>query len=165
MSHPNTTLLIGLGNPILGDDGVGWRVIEEVQSQLNGQVKSGEVDVEFDFLSLGGLALMERMVGYHHVILADSITTGSQPAGAIFNMPLSQLPNFSAGHTTAAHDTSLQTALQVGRQMGCTLPGDVWVVAVEARRVYSFTEELSPPVAAAVSPAADRVIAALSKDL
>ena len=27
-------LVVGLGNPILGDDGVGWRVAEEVKRQL-----------------------------------------------------------------------------------------------------------------------------------
>lgn len=28
------TLIIGLGNPILGDDGVGWKVAQEVERQL-----------------------------------------------------------------------------------------------------------------------------------
>ena len=31
-----TTLVLGLGNPILGDDGVGWRVLDELQARLEG---------------------------------------------------------------------------------------------------------------------------------
>ena len=28
------TLIVGLGNPILGDDGIGWKVAEEVCKNL-----------------------------------------------------------------------------------------------------------------------------------
>ena len=51
------TLLVGLGNPILGDDGVGWRVVEAVESQLSG------APVDVAYLSLGGLSLMEHSSG------------------------------------------------------------------------------------------------------
>ena len=34
VSRPTSTLLIGLGNPILGDDGVGWYVADKVRRQL-----------------------------------------------------------------------------------------------------------------------------------
>ena len=37
-----------LGNPILGDDGVGWRVVEAAEAQLNG------AEIDAAYLSLGG---------------------------------------------------------------------------------------------------------------
>jgi Ni,Fe-hydrogenase maturation factor len=49
------TLVIGLGNPILGDDGVGWVVAREVEDRL----PQMDHPVEVDCLSLGGLSLME----------------------------------------------------------------------------------------------------------
>ena len=52
------TLMIGLGNPILGDDGVGWRVAEEVTRKTN-----RPADIEVDCVALGGLSLMERLTG------------------------------------------------------------------------------------------------------
>ena len=61
-------MVIGLGNPILGDDGVGWRVAEEIARNTINQP-----DVEVDCASLGGLSLMERLTGYERVILVDSI--------------------------------------------------------------------------------------------
>jgi hydrogenase maturation protease len=155
MSEKQTTLVIGLGNPILGDDGVGWRVAEEAEARLNGQVNTTEREIEFDYLSLGGLSLMERMNGYRDVVVVDSIVTRQRPIGSIFSLLLSSLPDFSAGHTTAIHDTSLATALDIGRKMGMELPEKVWVVAVEAEYVYDFSEELSPPVAAAVPKATE----------
>ena len=52
-------LVIGLGNPILGDDGVGWRVVEEIARKT-----ANKPDIEVDCVSLGGLSLMERITGF-----------------------------------------------------------------------------------------------------
>jgi len=154
-------LVIGLGNPILGDDGVGWIVAEQVQSQLIEWQKTGRPlpqPVEIDLLSLGGLSLMERLVGYRRAIIIDALTTRSQPPGAVFCLELDQLPDYSTGHLSAAHDTSLQTALAVGRSLGVDLPEQIMVVGVEAELNYEFSEQLSPPVAAAVPQAVQVVL-------
>ena len=73
-----STLIIGLGNPILGDDGAGWRVAQEVRSRLGG-LHSEQVDIEC--LSVGGLGLMEHMIGYRRAIIVDAITTGEGSEG------------------------------------------------------------------------------------
>src|SRR5512135_2185400 len=112
------TLILGLGNPILGDDGVGWRVAEAVQARL----VALNVPVEVDFASLGGLSLMERMLGYERVILVDCMETGSAPVGAVRSMSLAQLANPNAGHSASAHDTSLLTALETAQTMGAETP-------------------------------------------
>jgi len=65
------TLVIGLGNPILGDDGVGWKVAKELTTLID-----PDTSVEIDCASLGGLSLMERMLGYQRVIVIDSMETG-----------------------------------------------------------------------------------------
>ena len=148
-SRSAKTLIVGLGNPILGDDGIGWRVAEEVQARAP--------EFEVEFLSLGGLSLMERLIGYERVIIIDSIQNRAGQIGEVYRFPLEALPDLSAGHTTAIHDTSLQTALQLGRSMGAELPDEVMVVGVEARRVYDFSEELTPAVAAAI-PEATRAV-------
>ncbi len=148
------TLVMGLGNPILGDDGIGWVVANAVREHV-------PEDVEVDCLSLGGLSLMERLIGYDRVIIIDSIQTRNGRIGQIFVFPLETLPDLSAGHTTAAHDTSLQTAIQLGRQMGADLPADIKIVAIEAERVYEFSDALSPPIAAVVSTATAVVLDAL----
>ncbi len=164
MPDKNTTLVIGLGNPILGDDGVGWRVAQEAEKKVHDlEINSGR-KVEFDYLSLGGLSLMERMQDYHDVVVVDSITTGQRPIGTIYSLLLESLPNLSAGHTTAVHDTSLTNALEIGRKMGVVLPEQVWVLAVEAEFVYDFSEELSPTVAESVPKATEILIEILLKD-
>ncbi len=164
VSRPSSTLLIGLGNPILGDDGVGWKIVQAVEAVLADdprfQVPFRPVDskvihhhrsVEVDYLSLGGLALMERILGYGRVILVDSMETGQYPVGSVTTFSLADLPDPSAGHSASAHDTSLMTALQTAQAIGADIPERVDVVAVEARNAYEFTDELTPAIAQALS--------------
>jgi len=157
------TLVVGLGNPILGDDGVGWVVAREVEKQIG----DSEADVDVDCLSLGGLSLMERLVGYRHVILIDSLNTGKHPQGSVVTFTLNELDDLTYGHSSAAHDASLKTALELGRHLGADLPEDrdINVVAIEARHVYDFNEELSPTIASAVPVAVTRAVDLLKEIL
>jgi hydrogenase maturation protease len=163
------TIIIGLGNPILGDDGVGWKVAEEVKMQLDapsprlrhpspaGRGDGGEGEIDIEFLSLGGISLMEFLVGYDRAIVIDALSTNDEP-GTVIVSKLSELPDYSALHTTSLHDTSLQNALKLGREMGANLPEEVIVVGIATTRVYDFSEDLSEPVAKAIPQAAKIVI-------
>jgi hydrogenase maturation protease len=155
----NRILVVGLGNPILGDDGVGWRVAGEIA-----RLTALHPEIDVDCVSLGGLSLMERITGWEQVILVDSITSGRDPVGTVTRMLLSDLPNLSYGHTTAAHDTSLQNALKVGRSMNIPLPEDrnIHIIAVEIERTFDFSENLSQPVMEAIPQAVAAVLELLS---
>jgi hydrogenase maturation protease len=145
------TIVIGLGNPILGDDGVGWVVAKEVMNHL-----SPDLDVAVDRLSLGGISLMERLIGYDRAILIDALVSEHEP-GSVIVSRLEELPDNSAFHLTSTHDMSLQNAIKLGRQMGAKLPQDVTVVGISAKHIYDFGEELSLPVQEAVPKAANLV--------
>jgi hydrogenase maturation protease len=167
------TIVVGLGNPILGDDGVGWKVAEEVQKQLpspqvprrsairvewNAAKPKGErMAVDVEFLSLGGISLMEHLIGYQRAILVDAIKSDRE-IGSVVVVNLSEMPDYSAFHIASAHDTSLQNALKLGKSMGVSLPKEVIVIGIATDHVYDFSESLSPPVAGAVSRAAKIVI-------
>jgi hydrogenase maturation protease len=163
------TIVIGLGNPILGDDGVGWKVAEEVRKHLTlrsppGPLPVGEgshvVDVEC--LSLGGISLMEHLIGYQRAILIDAFSVDG-PIGSIIILKLGELPNYSALHTTSTHDTSLQNAISLGRSMGAQLPEDITVVGIATRHIHDFSEELSPPVAQAAQQTVQIVLELLKQ--
>ena len=146
------SILIGLGNPILGDDGVGWKVAEQVQKQL-----PPDLPVDIEFLSLGGISLMEHLIGYERAILIDAVSSDEEP-GSIVVSNLSEMPDTSAFHTTSVHDTSLQNAIKLGKTMGASLPEKVIVVGIVTQRIYDFGEELSQPVANSLYKAAQIVI-------
>ena len=138
------TLIVGLGNPILGDDGVGWKAAEKICQQL-----AVDAPVEVVCLSLGGISLMEHLIGFDRAILIDAFASDDN-LGSIHVMKLNDMPNYSAFHISSAHDTSLQNAIEIGWSLGAHLPEDIMVVGIATQRIYDFSEEISAPVAAAL---------------
>ena len=163
---PASTIVVGIGNPILGDDGIGWRVVEEVERRWAAEPRAGAEPPPVVFLcvALGGLSLMERLVGAGRAILVDAVRTGDRPVGTVFAIPLAELVPGVSGHLDNAHDASLPVALAAGRSLGAQLPAEITVVGIEAHRVEEFSEELSAPIVAACSAAVEAVLAILRRD-
>jgi hydrogenase maturation protease len=146
-----TTLILGLGNPILGDDAVGVLAARMLQKRLAGR-PGVEVDEEYH----GGLRLMERLAGYDRAIIVDAICSGACPPGTLLRLGPGDLPT---QHTASAHDVSLPTALQLAADMGLKVPARIEVFAVEAERVLDFSEECTPAVTAALPQVVAAVLA------
>ena len=146
------TLIIGLGNLILGDDGVGWHIASEFQQRE--EIPS---DVTIECMAVGGISLMESLIGYDQAIIIDSIVTHQVPVGTVNLFKLEDVPHPSSGHMSSAHDTTLPDALMMGRTLGAHLPEKIMVVTVESEKVYEFSETLTQPVAAAI-PEAIKII-------
>ena len=65
------TVILGIGNPLLGDDGAGWRVADQIR-----QLFTPNSELNIENCSLDGLSLMEKISGYDAAILIDTIYTG-----------------------------------------------------------------------------------------
>lgn len=146
-----TTLVLGLGNPLLSDDGVGLQVARALRQRL---AHRDDVTVDEDYW--GGLRLMERMIGFDRGIVIDAICTGAEP-GTIHRSSAGAMPT---QHSTSAHDASLATALRFGGALGAALPApdDVLVIGIEAADVQTFAEECTPRVSAAIPRAVECVL-------
>lgn len=145
-----STVIVGLGNPVLADDGVGLRIAAELGRRLEG--RSGFTTVE---LYAGGMWLMEAMAGHERAIVIDAMVSGGA-AGAVYRLGLADLPRTHTADST--HDASLPVALELGRAAGLQLPGDVQIWAVEAADVETFSERLTPPVERAVPRVVEQVL-------
>jgi hydrogenase maturation protease len=121
--------------------------------------------VEVDFISVGGLSLMERMLGYEQVILIDAMTGQDKPLGTLSIAALGDLPNNSQGRLCSAHDVSLQNALEVGKLSGAQIPEQITVIGIEAQAVYDFSDQLSPIIEQVVPEAAQCVINLINKEI
>ena len=151
--HPGVTLVLGLGNQLLGDDGIGWLVARRVADEM-----AARDEVEVDWVALGGLRLMERLVGYERAVLVDAASTGETGPGVVRTLTLDELPERSAGRLGSPHDMSLAAALALGRSLGAPLPERPLVVTVEAEPALEVGEGLSPLVAAALPRATEAVL-------
>ncbi len=147
------TLVLGIGNEIRGDDGVGIHVARRVAASLPPDL-APRVDV--DEASTGGFDLVDYLRGYERVVVADAIKTEGGEPGKVYKFSAAALePTAHLGHS---HGVNLASALAVLRELKLGAPRDVMVVAVEAEWLYDFKEGLSPRVAAAVEEAAAAVL-------
>jgi hydrogenase maturation protease len=144
------TLILGLGNPILTDDAVGFAVVDEVRRHLDG------TDVTVQQASAGGLGLLELMLGYDKVVIVDAIQTGTSEPGRIHRLAPDE---FSGSlRSISTHDVTLATALELGRQLHKDIPKEIIILAIEAADVDSFGEDLTPRVATAVPGVVELVL-------
>jgi len=148
------TLVIGLGNPLVSDDSVGLRVVKHLAPWL---AHEPQVEVGEDYW--GGLRLMERMIGFDRAIVVDAIRTGAAPG----TVRVLGIHDIATQKSASAHDVNLPTALAFGRQAAAHLPPDdrIQLVGIEAQDIFTFSEECTPEVAAAIPRAARLVMSLL----
>ncbi|CAH2031027.1 HyaD/HybD family hydrogenase maturation endopeptidase [Trichlorobacter ammonificans] len=135
------TLILGLGNTIMTDDGVGPKVIERLRHD-------GELPVEISLLDGGtlGLDLLPHLEGVERLIIVDAVETGKQP-GSLVRLAGDEVP--AALETKLSpHQMGLKDLLAVARLMDC-LPPEVVLVGVQPDCLELGTE-LTPAVAAQV---------------
>ena len=159
-STAERVLVLGIGNPILGDDGGGGRGARAVGDRAVGE-RAGPGSVEVDCVAVGGLSLMERLVGYDRAVLVDAIHGTGDPPGTLRSRTLDEVPGREATHLDSSHDVPLWVALEAGRRLGAPLPAQIMVVSVEAAVVDTFGETLTPSVADAL-PRAVRLVERLA---
>ena len=150
------TLILGMGNPILSDDGVGIRVAEELEGRLSPQEA---VVME---TSMAGLGLLDLLTGYDRAIIIDAILTSEGEAGQIYRLTPDSFDNTL--HATSPHDVSLTTALELGKRLGMALPRQIIIFAIQASDITTFSEECTPDVKQAIPACVEMVIKELSRN-
>jgi len=145
------TLILGLGNPILRDDGIGIHVARALQEHL-----AGRDDVTVKEASIGGLRLLDVLAGYDRAILVDAIMTREGSPGDVYRLSSEQFQ--ACLHVSSSHDVDMGTALATGARLGMDLPQEIRIIAIEAENVLDFGEEMTPAVAAAVPRAVEAVL-------
>lgn len=148
------TIIIGLGNPVLSDDGVGVEIVRLVQQEM-----ASEEGYCFAEGALGGLKLMERLVGFDHAVIVDAFITGRHQAGSVISCELAELPG--ALHTWSSHDTTLTVAMELGRAIGLVLPTSIRIWGIEVSNVDTFGERFSQDVETAIPEVVRKVVAYL----
>jgi hydrogenase maturation protease len=151
------TLVVGLGNSLLTDDGVGIYVAHALAARRL------PPNVEVVETSLGGLRLLDAMGGYERVVLVDAIQTAGGRPGQLHRLGPNDL--CTSRHAGCSHDMTLPVALALGRQLGMVLPADenLAIVAIEVDEVLTFGERCTPEVEAAIPLAVEQVLRILEE--
>jgi hydrogenase maturation protease len=140
-------LILGIGNVLMGDEGIGVHVVRHLQ---NMSLPEG---VECLDGGTGSFLLLEPMQRAKKVILIDATIDGA-PAGTVRRLT----PRFSKDYprTLTAHDIGLKDLLDAFYLLG-NLP-EIILFATSIAPLQEMGTELSPELAAAVPEVAKRVV-------
>lgn len=146
--------ILGCGNTLMGDDGVGIRVIEKLQ-----EMKLPE-NVEIIDAGVGGMAILSWIEDADKVVIVDAVQTGNEPAGTVYEFTDKELPP-SEMFMLSLHDLNLVDTINVGRVVQ-KMPEVIVIIGVEVKRVAEFTKELTPEVEGAIPEVLDLVLKELN---
>lgn len=150
MSISPGIIVIGVGNPERGDDGVGRAVARRLSEMGLRGVEIIEAEGE-------ATALLAAMQKSPVVFLIDACVSGAQ-AGTVRRIDLAQSPLPEAQYGVSSHGFGLAEALGLAAALG-TLPPRCVLYAIEGQS-FDRGAPLSNPVRAAV----DRVVSSLSDE-
>ena len=143
-------LVLGVGNPILSDDGVGIHVARQLKEMnLPG--------VTVEELAASGLELLDIVIGYDEVAIIDAIQTEGGKPGEFYE--LEERDFEKAIHGSSPHGINIATALALGRKIvPDKMPKRVLFIAVEAEDVVNVSEKLTQKVRDAIPKIIDKIV-------
>jgi len=145
------TSVLGLGNPILGDDSVGMGVAGEIKKQIEDE------NVDIKEASVGGLGILDLIQGYDKVIIIDSIQTKDGRPGQLYKLEPSDFKETI--HLSSPHDVNFATAIALGRKLKMKMPEVIDIYAVGIKGDITFTEECTPDVSRAIPKIVAKILA------
>jgi hydrogenase maturation protease len=155
-TEPAPILVLGLGNLLLRDDGVGPTLLE----QLARSTSNWSNEVEFMDGGTQGLALLGHLAGRRAVIIVDALQTGAPP-GTVHRLTLNELREISPGRANSGHEGNAGELLAAAQLLG-ELPDRLFVVGIEPEKIATGLG-LSEAVRKAMPAALDQVACLLSQ--
>lgn len=144
------TIVIGLGNPIMGDDGIGHWLADNLKKYFP--------EWTFEKIVAGGWELLDRCVEYDRVVILDAMQT-AEPVGTVKRF--SALEHLPILHPSASHGFDLFTNIQLGKRLYPRFPDEIIVYGIEVENPADFSEQFSQ----AVSERLNSIVEVLKKEL
>jgi hydrogenase maturation protease len=145
------TIILGVGNLILGDDGVGIHVVNEVKKQIQ------DKNITVDEATTGGMNLLDLILGYDKAIIIDAVKSEKFKRGTVKRIPIN---DFNTMHSCNPHDVSLSEAIKMAKKLGETkIPNEIIVIGIILKEIpCEFGEKLSKDIFAAVPKAVEMTL-------
>jgi hydrogenase maturation protease len=143
------TLILGVGNPLLGDDAVGVLAVQWLQARDD--LPPGVAVIDGGTEGIGLIPVWER---YRRVILVDAIPM-DQPPGTVRRFTWDAVRPRGAEHPLSLHQSDLTGALVLAEALG-SLPAELVIYGVQPQHM-----EWDQPLSAAVERALPDLVEAL----
>jgi len=127
--------IIGIGNPMMSDDGIGPRLIAELEGSVPG--------VDLIDMGTGGMQLVHVLAGYDSVLIIDSADMGLSPGESRVLSP-DDVVSFKETRAYSLHDWDLMRSIEISRELG-EAPEHILILAIQPG-CLEMREGLSPEV-------------------
>lgn len=146
-------VVIGLGNPLMGDDGLGLAMLARLEERWH-------VPDEVELVDGGtwGMQLLPTIEGTTRLLLLDAVRTGA-PAGTPVVLGRDQIPRYLS-MKLSPHQLDLRETLAVAELRG-TLPGELVAIGMEPDRI-ELSDVLSPLLAVRLDEVVDAAVRLLA---
>lgn len=146
--HRGNTLILGIGNPILSDDGVGIIIARKI-----GEQKS---NLEIIETTEAGLSLLDVAAGYDKLVIIDSIKTGQGKPGDLYKLGLKDLtPRMEF---SSSHGIDIASAFELGEKLGYKMPRSVSIYAIEIKDNTTFAEQCTREIQERIPSIVNQII-------
>ena len=129
------TAVLGIGNILLRDDGIGVRVVQELQ------VKGSLPHVDLVDGGTSTLDMLELFLNNERVIVVDSLS-GGHPPGTVYRLKPEQLGGYSSSDISL-HDTQILDLVRLAGLMEKN--PEVIIIGIEPKEIKEFLG-LSPEI-------------------
>lgn len=150
------TLVLGLGNPILCDDGVGHYIARSLEEKLD------RPDVDVTQASVAGLDFLDLLTGYDKAIIIDAIQTRNGQVGKVYRLEPEAFDHTK--NQSTPHHLNFATVLELGKRLNIPLPGKIVIYAIEVADVNTFSDRCTPEVAQAIPAVTGMVMREVRKN-
>jgi len=133
----NPTLVLGLGNDVLRDDGVGLRAARRIAELAAGRADHAEACV-------ATLDLLPVLSGYQRVIVVDAYVDATVPPGTPLRATAENLPR-GLGYRSP-HTLHFREMLEVGARLEFPMPREIVVHGLSVEDPWTFGEDFTPAV-------------------
>jgi len=147
-------LILGIGNPLMTDEGVGVRVAEALMSGFDFPEGVEVVDA-----GTMGLGILNMFRGIDLVIVVDAIDRTGRPPGTVVRLSPDDLAPNQIMHSL--HDTRFVDVLQAAELTG--IRPEAECIGVQVGSMEQWVTELTPEVEAALPLAVDAVLTVLGE--
>lgn len=146
----STTLVLGIGNTLLTDEGVGIHVIQHLQAHHPDEPGVTYLDGGTLSFTLAG-----PIADHDNLIVVDAARIG-QPPGSVETLAGEQMDRYLTGNRESVHEVGLTDLLDIAR-LSETYPEKRALVGIQPDSL-DWGDSPSPSVAPAVRQAAEAVL-------
>ncbi|MGQ9477780.1 MAG: hydrogenase maturation protease [Candidatus Bipolaricaulia bacterium] len=140
-------LILGLGNELLRDDGLGIYAAQALRAELELKPEKRGIELEVLESPLSGPAILDLLIGYDRAIIIDAVRTEGGRPGEIYELDLDEL-QLGLKPSPSLHYAGLPELWALAEGLGLDFP-KVKIYAVEAGDL-SFGEGLTEAVTKAL---------------